>query len=60
MKKITNIKPSPKDVQEIPFETRLIIQERLERQMAHDHYTMGIQGRDGGCWPQHHILEGEM
>jgi len=55
-----NIKPSKQDVHEIPMEKRLIIQERLERMAAHQHYTLGIQGRDGGCWPQSNIMEGEM
>jgi hypothetical protein len=50
--KTKNIKPSHQDVKEIPMEKRLILQERMERQAAHDHYTMGIQGKDGGCWPQ--------
>ncbi|HWY79569.1 MAG TPA: hypothetical protein VNW29_04375 [Candidatus Sulfotelmatobacter sp.] len=55
--KVKNIKPSPKDIQEIPFETRLIMQERLERKIAKDNYTHGIMGVDGKGIPRNPFLE---
>lgn len=51
MKKSSNIKISKQDIAEIPLEKKLILKERLERQMAKDNYVRGIQGVDGGRPP---------
>lgn len=57
MKKLGNIKISKQDKQEIPFEKRLILQERMERKIAKDNYTHGIMGVDGNGIPRKPYME---
>lgn len=51
MKGNKNVKLSKQDVKNIPLEKRLILQERLERQIAKNNYVRGILGVDGGHPP---------
>lgn len=34
------------------FEKSLVAKEAKEREDARRNYEIGIQGRDGGCWPR--------
>lgn len=39
------------------FERKKVILEKMERQIAHDKFTLGIQGRDGGYCVKAHLPE---